>query len=175
MIRASWIRVASIGAAVGLAGCATSADPSKGGFISGVQGLASGGYQRRVDEQSAELARMREQEAAAKAETDRTNAALADRQRSVDALRDEIAALDRNAAALRSKAHDLRLKSSSLNANDKRLIGNLDAATARLAQLRRRINSGGMEDNYEKTREEYLSLQQAIEVLGDQIKALAKR
>jgi septal ring factor EnvC (AmiA/AmiB activator) len=33
-----------------VAGCATSADPHEGGFVSGVVGLAGGGYQRRVDE-----------------------------------------------------------------------------------------------------------------------------
>ncbi len=33
-----------------LSGCATSDDPHAGGFVSGVVGLAGGGYQRRVDE-----------------------------------------------------------------------------------------------------------------------------
>ncbi|MGE5153525.1 MAG: hypothetical protein ACM3ST_05860 [Bdellovibrio bacteriovorus] len=35
---------------VWLTGCATSADPHAGGFVSGVVGLAGGGYQRRIDE-----------------------------------------------------------------------------------------------------------------------------
>jgi hypothetical protein len=35
---------------VWLAGCATSADPHEGGFVSGVVGLAGGGYQQRVNE-----------------------------------------------------------------------------------------------------------------------------
>lgn len=30
-------------------GCATSPDPSKGGFISGLVGIAGGGYQRRIE------------------------------------------------------------------------------------------------------------------------------
>lgn len=33
-----------------LGGCAISADPHQGGFVSGVAGLAGGGYQRRIDE-----------------------------------------------------------------------------------------------------------------------------
>jgi hypothetical protein len=33
-----------------LAGCATSADPHEGGFVSGIVGLSGGGYQRRVEE-----------------------------------------------------------------------------------------------------------------------------
>lgn len=35
---------------VWLTGCATSDDPHAGGFVSGVVGLAGGGYQRRIDE-----------------------------------------------------------------------------------------------------------------------------
>jgi len=33
-----------------MTGCATSPDPHAGGFVSGVVGLAGGGYQRRIDE-----------------------------------------------------------------------------------------------------------------------------
>ncbi len=35
---------------VWLAGCATSADPHEGGFVSGVAGLAGGGYERRIEQ-----------------------------------------------------------------------------------------------------------------------------
>lgn len=37
-------------AALWIGGCATSADPHAGGFVSGVVGLMGGGYQQRVDE-----------------------------------------------------------------------------------------------------------------------------
>lgn len=46
--RVCWLLAASL--TVCLAGCATSADPHEGGFVSGVVGLAGGGYQRRIDE-----------------------------------------------------------------------------------------------------------------------------
>lgn len=36
-----------------LGGCATSPDPHQGGFVSGIAGLAGGGYQRRIDEREA--------------------------------------------------------------------------------------------------------------------------
>lgn len=36
-----------------LGGCATSPDPHQGGFVSGVVGLAGGGYQSRIDEREA--------------------------------------------------------------------------------------------------------------------------
>lgn len=47
--RCSW-RVLCASLAVWLGGCATSPDPHEGGFVSGVAGLAGGGYQRRIDE-----------------------------------------------------------------------------------------------------------------------------
>jgi hypothetical protein len=43
-------RLLGAGLAAFVAGCATSADPHEGGFVSGVVGLTGGGYQRRVDE-----------------------------------------------------------------------------------------------------------------------------
>ena len=43
-----WFLMACI--PVGLNGCATSADPHEGGFVSGVAGLAGGGYERRIDQ-----------------------------------------------------------------------------------------------------------------------------
>ena len=54
--RSAWARfpngqwLAVVGLPIVLAGCATSADPHEGGFISGVVGLAGGGYQQRIDQ-----------------------------------------------------------------------------------------------------------------------------
>jgi chromosome segregation ATPase len=39
-----------------VAGCADSGDPAQGGFISGVAGLAGGGYQSRIDERETAVA-----------------------------------------------------------------------------------------------------------------------
>jgi len=43
--------------ALALAACATSDDPADGGFFNGVNGIASGKYQARVDEQQQGLAK----------------------------------------------------------------------------------------------------------------------
>jgi len=43
-----WFLMASM--AVWITGCATSADPREGGFVSGVAGLAGGGYERRIEQ-----------------------------------------------------------------------------------------------------------------------------
>ena len=42
--------IAGVALPVWLAGCATSPDPHQGGFVSGIVGLAGGGYQQRIDE-----------------------------------------------------------------------------------------------------------------------------
>ena len=47
-LRGVWIVCA--GLPLCLVGCATSPDPHQGGFISGIVGLAGGGYQQRIDE-----------------------------------------------------------------------------------------------------------------------------
>jgi outer membrane murein-binding lipoprotein Lpp len=39
-----------------LAGCAGSGDPAEGGFVSGVAGLAGGGYEARIDERETAVA-----------------------------------------------------------------------------------------------------------------------
>jgi septal ring factor EnvC (AmiA/AmiB activator) len=39
-----------------VAGCAAGGDPAQGGFVSGVAGLAGGGYQARIDEREAAVA-----------------------------------------------------------------------------------------------------------------------
>src|SRR5580704_1138716 len=79
-----------------LAGCATSPDPAKGGFISGLNGLVSGGYDRRVAVQSGELDQMRAQQAAAEAESQQANATLAQRQQSVASMRVSVVNMDRS-------------------------------------------------------------------------------
>ncbi|TVQ89730.1 MAG: hypothetical protein EA400_06980 [Chromatiaceae bacterium] len=74
-----------------LAGCATSPDPRDGGFVSGVVGLAGGGYQRRIDEREtsyrgeldaqqrlqAEARALQQERAEVQAELQQANARLA--------------------------------------------------------------------------------------------------
>ncbi len=90
----SW-GAAWVGVAVWLAGCATSDDPHQGGFLSGVAGLAGGGYQRRVDEREgtfrgelsaqqqlqAEARSVEQERAAVRSDLNRANARLADLER----------------------------------------------------------------------------------------------
>ena len=77
-----------------LAGCATSADPTQGGFISGVNGLMSGGYDQRVAAQSYELDRMRAQQDAAERQASQARVTLSNRQQSLSNLRNDVARLE---------------------------------------------------------------------------------
>lgn len=88
-LRAAWIVCA--GLPLCLAGCATSPDPHQGGFISGIVGLAGGGYQRRIDERQGayqgeldtqqrlktEAREVQQERAAVKGDLARANARLA--------------------------------------------------------------------------------------------------
>jgi hypothetical protein len=78
-----------------LAGCATSADPHEGGFISGIAGMAGGGYQNRIDQREGayqgeltaqqrlqqEAQDVQRQRAQVRGDLDRANARLADLER----------------------------------------------------------------------------------------------
>ena len=90
----SWA-AAGMAATVWLGGCATSDDPHAGGFVSGVVGLAGGGYQRRVAEREgayqgelsaqqrlqAQAKSLEEERAAVRTDLKRANARLADLER----------------------------------------------------------------------------------------------
>jgi len=47
-----------------LAGCETSTDPAEGGFFNGVSGIASGTYQRQIEEDEADVAAAEQRNAA---------------------------------------------------------------------------------------------------------------
>ncbi len=89
------LALAGLGVLIGLAGCATSADPHQGGFVSGVVGLAGGGYQRRIDAREgayqgelsaqqrlqAEARTLEQERAAVRADLHRAKARLAELER----------------------------------------------------------------------------------------------
>ena len=79
--------VAAAAALLLLAGCAREEDPSKAGFFSGIGNLATGSYDRRLEQRQQELSeaeRLKQQMAARAAESDRqreqSEAALRNRQ-----------------------------------------------------------------------------------------------
>ena len=104
-----------------LSGCATSPDPHQGGFVSGVVGLAGGGYTRRIEEREStyrgELsaqdqlkaqARALEQERAqVRSDLDRANARLAALESRVRRERAQLAAQGYGSASARAQRERL--------------------------------------------------------------------
>jgi septal ring factor EnvC (AmiA/AmiB activator) len=102
-----------------LAGCAISDDPHQGGFVSGVVGLAGGGYQQRVDDRegayqgeldaqqrlTAQARALEAERARVKGDLSRAQARLADQQRKIAAERARL-----NSARSRSAADQARLR-----------------------------------------------------------------
>jgi chromosome segregation ATPase len=152
-----------------LAGCATSPDPAKGGFISGVSGLLSGGYERRIAEQSSELDQMHAQQAAAEAEAGQANAKLAERQQSVAAMRASVANLGRSVHVMQVRLAQQRATNSALSARDAELTRELQDAQARLAKLRVQLAHSTTPADYNATQQEYQSLQAAIAAVQEQL------
>ena len=92
-----------------LAACATTDDPSKGGFISGIKNLNDGTYQKRVDDrqksleneqdanlqQTRALERINAQSADVKAERAAAEARYANFQRDLDGMRGRLTAAEK--------------------------------------------------------------------------------
>ncbi len=122
---------------VWLAGCATSADPHEGGFVSGVVGLAGGGYQRRIDERegtyqgemdaqqrlTAQARALEEERAQVKGDLSRAQARLAGQERRIAAERARL-----SVARNRSAADQARLR-------------RLDQAQAQLVSAKGQLHS----------------------------------
>ncbi len=104
--------------AFALTGCATSEDPHEGGFISGVVGLAGGGYQRRIDEREA------------------TYGTELDAQ---ERLRREAAAVEAERAEVRSELRQAESRLSSLEARLARQRAALSAQQRSSAAARQRL------------------------------------
>jgi septal ring factor EnvC (AmiA/AmiB activator) len=96
-----------------VAGCATSADPHEGGFVSGVVGLAGGGYQRRVDDRegvhqgeldaqqrlTADARALEQERAQVKGDLTRAQARLASQERRIAQERSRLRAEGKSSAA----------------------------------------------------------------------------
>jgi len=76
-----------------VAGCSTSDDPAAGGFFNGVSGLASGGYQDRVDERQADVDAEQARAASLAGQQSSVAAQTASVGAQIDALRDELTRL----------------------------------------------------------------------------------
>jgi chromosome segregation ATPase len=153
-----------------VAGCATSSDPAQGGFISGVNGILTGSYDQRVNARSGELYRLKTQQVAAQDEARRAQSDVAGRERQVRELRDKVNRLDRSLKAAQAAAARQQSQNVSLSVKDRQLAAELESDRARLATLQAQLQSGAAGADYEAEQQQYLSLQAAIEALGEQLR-----
>jgi chromosome segregation ATPase len=101
--------IPALALAAALTACATTDDPSKGGFFSGVKNLSSGTYEQRVNErqktleneqdtntqQTRSLERANAQSADVKAERDAAEARYAGFRKELDGMRSRLAAAEK--------------------------------------------------------------------------------
>ena len=134
--------------------CATSNDPSSGGFFGGVGGLMSGNYDRAVSDKERQLEDAKDQNIALARSSDRRTAELTATQLEFEKSETRLAALNLDITGLNkqlsqanssspsnvAKAADLQSKLSKLDAEVQRESLSMDDAAkqARIAELERR-------------------------------------
>lgn len=125
-----------LGSACLVSACATTDDPREGGFVSGVQGLSSGTYERRVRDREDNLARLRAVQDDLKQETTGLDAQKQQRQKLLDEEQRKLASLNKDVKALEKK---LAALSKEQGTSDKR-VAELDK---RLRELKGQLSKQG--------------------------------
>ena len=129
--------------ALALSACEVSQDPADGGFLSGIVGVAGGGYQSRINALEAQLAADQAQANALAAKQLRLQAASASTSSQLSNLRAQFASLQ---AVLRDQVATLEAQGISVSSSLKAKVQTIGNATpggandaARLASLRAAI------------------------------------
>jgi len=129
--------------ALALSACEVSQDPADGGFLSGIVGVAGGGYQSRINALEAQLAADQAQANALAAKQLRLQAASASTSSQLSNLRAQFASLQ---AVLRDQVATLEAQGISVSSSLKAKVQTIGTATpsgandtARLASLRAAI------------------------------------
>ena len=130
--------------ALALSACEVSQDPADGGFLSGIVGVAGGGYQARIDRLEAQLAADQAQANALAAEHLRLQAASASTSAQLSNLRAQLAAQQ---AVLRDQVATLEAQGITVSSSIKARVQTVSSArpsggsdAARLASLRAAIS-----------------------------------
>src|SRR5476649_696768 len=92
-LHGGWLRLVAIGALAGLSACSTSDDPSRGGFFSGVAGISSGTYDRRIQDQQGVLQQEQQRSGELRESTERMRAENAKVQASLQVAERDMAAM----------------------------------------------------------------------------------
>ena len=150
-----------------LSGCATSPDPQDGGFISGVVGIAGGGYERRLDEREATHQGALDAQA-------RLNAEARALEQERDAVRSDLNRAQSRLAAQEQRIARERARlqaASRRSAGDKQQLARLNQAQARVDQTKRSINQvkpdqQPVTDLKAQTRDIQLDLEEIDDMVG---------
>jgi chromosome segregation ATPase len=126
--------------AAGLTACATSDDPAEGGFISGVTGLAGGGYDRRIEEREDAYKEQLDAQAALQAEARRLEQERAEVRAQLRGAESRLAAQARRIAAERRRI------AGSGGAGTAVRLRQLDQAQARVDATRATVRTASSSD-----------------------------
>ena len=117
--------------AVAASGCATTpadCDPAKGGYLTGMSCMASGGYKARQDEKQATLARERQQQAALEGQYRTVQGEQA-------AVRAQRVAAERRYSSLQGELDAMRSKLRQGKAGNQQLEADVDRLKAQVQML----------------------------------------
>jgi len=147
--------------ALPLGGCQTSEDPAQGGFFSGLSGLSSGAYERRLQSRQAELVSAQQSQTGLRAQTERAHAEQAEVKASLAKNEREMQALQNDVQRLRTQlAKERRQQKAGQNA-----VGEMEREVEQLgAQLALLQKAPGLSDKQQQER--LNSLKQRYETLN---------
>lgn len=147
------LSVVSLSATLLLGACATTDDPSRGGFIAGISGISTGAYDKRVREREDNLARMRALQHELEQESADLEAQKRQRTRQLASEKRKLAALDRETVELERKLDALAREKGASEQRLPELQQRLEGLKRKLAHHKRTIDdlegSGGGADALE--------------------------
>jgi chromosome segregation ATPase len=147
-----------------LCGCATTSDPSKGGFFDGVQGLSSGEYDRRKNEKQDKLAGVQSTGAKLRGEQTALNKQADSLEQQERTYRQQLAQLKNDLTSMESSLRKAKLKGQSKLAQKKDL-------DLRLVSLRGKVQKTEQQSgpNEAQKQQELLKLKAEKEKLQEDI------
>ncbi|MDD3471316.1 MAG: hypothetical protein PHS86_00890 [Syntrophaceae bacterium] len=153
-----------------LFGCATTSDPSKGGFFDGVQGLSSGQYQRRVNQKEDNLASLKDTGAQLRGEQRALNRQADSLERQEQAYRQQLSQLNHDVTNLEVKLRKAKLQNQAKLAQRKNLQNRLANLKGQLQNKEQQPGSGDAQNQ-----EDLLKMKAEKEKLQDDILKLTSQ
>ncbi|WP_114393941.1 hypothetical protein [Oleisolibacter albus] len=150
---------AILAASLLLSACQTDADPSKGGFLSGVQGITSGGYEQRLQDKQQSLENAQDQQVQRQREVERLTA----QQQAVARQRTQA---EQKLAALNSDLDKAQAKLSTARKDTSKLKQQVESLKKRIALAEQNpyLDDGEKARQLETLRKEKEALEQEVDL-----------